>query len=78
VSGWWCGEGARQRADSPDFGLPPVVERFAYPERFASKIENGSDRNAIIGNGLINAKRKSFGKRSMESIFNFMNPRKIS
>jgi hypothetical protein len=60
------------------FGSPPAVERFAYPERFAPKIENGNDRNTIIGNGVINAKGKSFGKRSMESIFNFMDPPKVS
>ena len=60
------------------FGLPSVVERFAYPKRLASKIENRNDRNATIDNGVINAKGKTFGKRSMESIFIIMDPRKIS
>ena len=38
--------------------VPPVVERFSYPERFASKIENGNDRYTVTGDCVVNAKKE--------------------
>lgn len=69
---------ARSTSGIHFFYLLTVVEQFADPERFASKVEDRNDGNTITGNGVINAKRKSFAKRSMESIFNFMDSPKVS